>query len=309
MLWAGTDDGLVHVTQDDGKSWSNVTPSEVNGWYISKLEPSHHERNTAYVSIDAHRSDNMDAHLLVTTDGGKTWRSIVGDLPAGAALKVVREDLANPDVLYVGSETGVHVTIDRGRHWVRLNGESLPTVSADDLAIHPRERDLVVGTHGRSIYILDDAAPLSQLSPEVVQSELHLFDIRPSKPRFLLPHEGFWSDRMFRAANPPAGAIITYWLRDYTHEEVSLAIEDARGKPVRKLSGSSRPGLNRVVWDLQYEEYDRFHSPDEQYGQKEFVPAGSYTVTISVGKQKASKPLMVLPAPGSAAGTPAAGGE
>ncbi|HEY3242769.1 MAG TPA: hypothetical protein VGM03_05395 [Phycisphaerae bacterium] len=308
-LWAGSDDGLIHVTHDDGKTWSNVTPPEVNGWYITKIEPSHHERDAAYVSIDGHRNDHMDPHLLVTTDAGQTWRLIAGDLPPGATIKVVREDSTNPDVLYVGTETSVHVTIDRGQHWVRLNGESLPTVSAEDLAIHPRERDLVVGTHGRSIYILDDAAPLSQLTPEIVQSELHLFDVRPAKPRFLLPHEGFWSDRMFRAANPPPGAIITYWLRDYTSDEVNVMIEDARGKPVRKLSGSSRPGLNRVVWDLQFEEYDRFHSPDEQYGQKEFVPAGTYTVTVAFGKQKASKPVVVLEAPGSAAAMPAAGGE
>ena len=164
MIWAGTDDGLIHLTTDDGKTWSNVTPPEVNGLYVSKIEASHHERDTAYVAIDGHRNDDMEPHLIMTTDAGASWRSIVGDLPADGSVKVVREDHRNPKVLYAGTERAAYVTIDRGARWVKLNGESLPTVAIDDFLQHPREMDLVVGTHGRSIYVLDDASPLSQLT-------------------------------------------------------------------------------------------------------------------------------------------------
>ncbi|MFG0251342.1 MAG: WD40/YVTN/BNR-like repeat-containing protein, partial [Phycisphaerales bacterium JB038] len=161
FLWAGTDDGRIHVTTNDGETWTEVTPDEVGGLYVSKIEPSHHERDTAYIAIDGHRSDVFTPILLKTTDGGASWKSIAGDLPDGAPPKVVREDLRNPEVLYVGTERAVYLTIDGGEHWTKLNAGSLPTVAVDDLKVHPREHDLVAGTHGRSVWILDDATPLS----------------------------------------------------------------------------------------------------------------------------------------------------
>ncbi len=216
-LWAGTDDGRIHVTTNDGETWTDVTPAEVGGLYVSKIEPSHHHRDTAYVAIDGHRSDVFTPILLKTTDGGASWTSIAGDLPDGAPPKVVREDLRNPDVLYVGTERGIYVTIDGGGSggWVKLNAGSLPTVAVDDLKVHPREHDLVAGTHGRSVWILDDATPLSQLTDAVIQSPLHVFDPRPAKPRHFLYQSGLWGDQLFAAPNPPFGAILTYWLREY----------------------------------------------------------------------------------------------
>ncbi len=299
MLWAGTDDGLVHVTENDGKSWATVTPPETGGRYISRIEASHHDRKIAYVSVDGHRMDDMEPHLFKTSDGGKSWASIVSDLPAGAPVIVVREDRANASVLYAGTEVAAYLSIDGGTHWIKLNGESLPTVAVDDIQQHPREMDLVAGTHGRSIWVLDDAAPISQMTPRVLDSNLHLFSIADAKPRIFLPYEGFWTDRVFAAPNPPMGARITYWLRDYTGEDVSVAIENAEGRAVRKLSGGNRPGLNRVVWDLQPESFDRLPDPDADLGQKQFVPAGAYKVTVTSGKAKASGVVKVMEAPGS----------
>ncbi len=299
LIWAGSDDGLIHVTTDDGATWSDVTPVEVVGMYVSKIDPSHHERDTAYVAIDGHRSDDFKPRVLMTTDAGQSWQSIAGDLPDGHTVKVVREDHFNPNVLYVGTERAAFVSIDRGRHWVKMNGKSLPTVAVDDLVQHPRETDLIAGTHGRSIYVLDDASPLSGLSPEIVQSEFHLFDVRPAKPVLYLDYQGFWGDRMFKAKNPPLGARITYWIRDYTDEEITLTINDANDALVRKLTGTNRPGLNRVVWDLQREKHDQFDNPDSWLGQTHFVPAGDYTVNVSYGKRKAKGTITVLPAPGS----------
>ena len=308
MLWAGTDDGRVHVTTNAGgadrKGWTDVTPAEVGGRYISRIEPSHHRRDTAYVAVDGHRSDDREPHLLATDDAGRTWRSIAGDLPAGAPVLVVREDRANPSVLYAGTEVAAYVSIDAGLHWVRMNGGeagaegSLPTVAVDDIQIHPREKDLVVGTHGRSIFVLDDASPLSQLSPDVLAEELHLFTVAPARPRLFRPGGAAWSERMFKAANPPMGARITYWLRDHTDEKVSVSIADADGKPVRELGGSGRAGMNRVVWDLQPEETQRLPNRDADLGQKQFVPPGEYRVTVTCGKRKASAKVTVLEAPG-----------
>lgn len=296
-LWAGTDDGLIHVTSDDGMSWTNVTPPQVAGRYIAEIEPSHHARDTAYVAVDGHRSADFDPLLLATDDAGKTWRDITADLPKGWSAKVIREDRRNPDVLFVGTEQALWLSIDRGGHWVRLNGKTLPTVPIDDLVQHPREMDLIAGTHGRSVYVLDDATPLSQLTPAVLNSSLHLFDIPDAKPRVYLPCGGVWSHRMFRAKNPPMGAAITYWLREATVDEVKIAITDGSGTTIRKLNGTSRPGINRVVWDLQLEKHDRFENPEQWMGQTRFVPAGTYTATITLGDHKAAKRFTVLPSP------------
>lgn len=304
LIWAGTDDGLVHVTHDDGKTWGNVTPPQVGGRYISRIEASHHERDTAFVAIDGHRNNDFEPFLVMTADTGRTWTSITGAstddrLPSNDIVKVVREDLHNRNVLFVGTERAAFLSIDRGGHWVKLNGDSLPTVAVDDLAVHPRERDLVAGTHGRSIYILDDASPLSQLTTEVVRSDFHLFDVLPAKPRlFIEDRDGLWSDRMFRAKNPPMGARITYWIRDYSGEEVKLTITDSKGNTVRELKGTNRTGLNRVIWDLQYEKPDRFANPEAFMGQTQFVPADQYTVTVTCGKKSAKGAIEVLPAPG-----------
>ncbi|MCH8242222.1 MAG: hypothetical protein IH897_06385 [Planctomycetes bacterium] len=297
MIWAGTDDGLIHITTDDGNTWTNVTPDLVAGLYVSKIEPSRFERDTAYVAIDGHRSDRFAPLVLMTTDAGASWASITGDLPDGGTTKVVREDVKNGMVLYVGTERAAYVSIDRGGHWVKLNGKSLPTVAVDDLVHHPRELDLIAGTHGRSIYILDDASPLAQLTDDVLNADLHVFEIPDAKPRIYLPYGGIWSDRMFKAKNPAMGARISYWLRDYPGEEVKITITDEHDNTIRKLKGSNRPGINRVVWDLQYEKHDRYDNPESRMGQTRFVPPGEYTASIKVGDHKAKRKFTVLPSP------------
>lgn len=301
MLWAGTDDGLVHLTTNDGKTWTDVTPPQVKGLYISRIEPSRHDRDTAYTSVDGHRSDVFKPLLLMTTDAGKSWTQITGEgdgaLPDDEVIKVVREDRKNPDVLYVGTERTLFVSIDRGRNWVKLNAETLPTVAVDDIQQHPREMDLIAGTHGRSIYILDDATPVSQLTPEIVQSEFHVFECKEGKPRYYLPYEGLWGDQLFRAPNPPKGVQISYWLRDFSHEEVKVTIADASGNTVRALTGSAKPGINRVLWDLQPEKHDQFQTPDKGLGILHFVPPGEYKATVTFGKHSAEMSIKVLPPP------------
>ncbi len=312
VLWAGTDDGQVQVTCDDGATWTNVTPAAVKGFYISKIEPSHFDSKTAYLSVDGHRSDFFDPILLMTSDLGVTWSSIASDLPSGSLpstdvrsgeskegilggpVKVIREDLSNPRVLFCGTERAAFFSYDQGQHWIRLNGESLPTVAVDDLVIHPRERDLVAGTHGRSIWIMDDISPLSQMTEEVVQSQFHLFQPLSARPRYRMGYDGLWCDQMFIAQNPELGAAITYWVKSWSDKSVSISIKDEKGREVRHLDGGVRPGLNRVMWDLQGEAKERLPNPD---GLPTFVPPGKYTVEASLGKDSASVILEVLEAP------------
>lgn len=296
VLWAGTDDGRVHVTWDDGAAWTDVTPKQLGGLYVACLEASAADLKTAYAAIDGHRTDDFRPLILLTEDGGKSWREIQGDLPAGSPVRVVREAPGNRDVLFCGTEQAAYVTLDRGGRWLRLGGKTLPTVPVYDLVVHPRERDLVAATHGRSLWILDDAACFAALTPAAVDSPLVLVPPRPVTPR-LFGSRGYGGGaRVFRGANPPDGAIVTYWLRDPppAGEGISIKIENAAGLLVRTLAGPARPGLNRVVWDLQADEKQRFAGPE---GQTEFVPPGDYAVIASVGERSARATLSVKPAP------------
>ena len=283
---------MIHVSSDDGGEWTDVTPDEVDGLYISCIEPSAHDPDTAYVAVDGHRSDHFDPILLLTEDRGRSWTSILGDLPDGAPPETIREDPNNPSVLYIGTENAAYVTIDRGEHWIKLNGDTLPTVAVDDIAIQPREMDIVAGTHGRSIYVLDDASPLSQLTQEVLDSDFHLFNPLPARPVHRLMLEGLWGDDMFVAQNPPIGASITYWLNEHSPDPVSVTIADEHGRTLRTLTGPANAGLNRVTWDLLPEPNMQLDNP---HFLAEFVPPATYTVTVSSGENTASADLQVLP--------------
>ncbi len=295
VLWAGTDDGLIHLTTDAGAAWRDVTPPEVAGRYVAKLEPSRHDERTAYAAIDGHRSDSFEPLLLMTTDSGATWKNITGNLPPGAPAKSIREDLANSNLLYAGTEHACFVTIDRGAHWVKLGGDSLPTVPVDDLKIQPREMDLVAATHGRSIWVLDDLSALSQLTPEIVASSFHLFTPNPdsARPYYIGPHGGLWSDKMFIAPNPKRGIFISFWLSQFSPENAKITIKDSNDVTVRELKAPAAPGLNRVLWDLMREESQRLPNADDL---PEFVPPGKYTISASIGEDySATVEVEVLP--------------
>jgi photosystem II stability/assembly factor-like uncharacterized protein len=296
ILWSGSDDGLIHVTRDGGESWTNITPEDkVRGLYVSRIEASHTEPGTAYASIDGHRSNDMDPCILMTTDFGASWTDITGDLPKGWSVKVVREDLDNSQVLFCGTENAVYVTLDRGARWVKMNGKSLPTTPVDDIKQHPRTKDLILGTHGRSIWVLDDASFWSQLG-EAQESDAVLMDILPAKPRYFLTYGGLWTDQVFRAKNRPHGALFNYWLKDTLDEEVKITITNAKDLEVASITGSNRKGLNRAVWGLIPKEEQQL--PDDGRDLM-FVPfyvaPGTYTATLSAGKLKVKKTFEVLP--------------
>jgi photosystem II stability/assembly factor-like uncharacterized protein len=297
ILWAGTDDGNVHVTRDGGATWESATAGlpAPKGTYVSRIEASHFERGAAFVSLDGHRTGDNEPHVAETRDFGKTWRSISSDLPRGGPLKVVREDPANPDLLFVGTEFGVFVTLDRGGHWLPLRGKGFPAVVVHDIQIHPRDRDVVIGTHGRSVYVMDDITGLEQLTAENREKPLVLLAPRAATGFYLLERGGMWGDDELAHKNPPMGATLNYWLLAHDPDGATVTIRDARGAKVREIKGgSAASGLNRVVWDLKAEDEQRIDPLEaSMYGQFPFVAAGTYDVEVAVGKHKSSAKLVV----------------
>jgi photosystem II stability/assembly factor-like uncharacterized protein len=254
VVWVSTDDGNVQVTRDGGKTWSNtftnVPGLKPNAW-LATIEASNFEVGTAYVAADHHQDDDYSPLAYMTTDFGKTWKSIIGDLPASAAwVHVVREDKRNKNLIYIGTEMGVWASWNRGVNWSSLRGD-LPVVQVRDMQIHPRENDLILGTHGRGLYILDDLTALQQL-PEAAAAGSMLFDIRPTIRWHLWSKDGNQGQRTWTGENPPNGALISYYLKAEPRGAVDITISDANNRVIRRMNrASDLAGVNRVVWDLR----------------------------------------------------------
>jgi len=296
VIWAGTDDGNVQVTRDGGRTWTNVAPNlpglPPNLW-VSRLDASHFQAGRAYVAVDGHRSENFHPYLFVTEDFGQTWKPLAGGLPEGGPVKGLREDPVNPDLLFVGTEFGLFLSLDRGAHWMPMK-EGLPTVSVDDIQVHPREHDLILATHGRSLWVMDDISALEQLTQEKLQAEAVLFEPRPATEFYYGNSGGSLGAKLFKGKNPPFGALIHYYLKSAEPQAVKLTVEDARGRRVRELEASASPGINRAVWDLQGEPTESLSAgggggEGEGRAQPQYVPPGDYTVSLSYGDKPAGK--------------------
>ncbi len=280
VIYVGTDDGRVHITRDTGKTWTDLSdnlPGVSRLRWITRVECSHHDEATAYLTFDRHRNNDKKPYVFKTTDYGETWKSITADLPTNAPVHVIRESSKNPSVLFVGTEQAVFVSLDAGKAWQRLKA-GLPVVPMHDLVIHPRERDLVIGTHGRGVYVMD-IGPLEELTPKVLGEPAHLFSVRPAQA--FVPIKPEAKSKSYVAANPPVGATIHYWLKTAA-KDVTIAIEDANGKELAKLKGSTAAGTQRVLWNLR------------PAGEKsELVPPGEYTVRLAAGEKTLTRPLRV----------------
>jgi len=256
ILWAGTDDGNIQISRDGAATWTNVAknvPGIGELYHISRIEPSHFDAATAYLSVDGHRFDDWKPYVFVTRDYGATWSSIASNLPAVGNVNVIREDPKNKDLLFVGTEVGFFLSIDGGREWRKLM-TGLPTIRVDDILIHPRDNDVIIGTHGLGIYILDDITPLQQLTrSKVLYTETFLFDVRPGTQWFndLRLSRSTGGAKLFRGANPPAGTAISYYLKTEPTTDVKITISDYTGKVIRNINGTKEVGINRVQWNLR----------------------------------------------------------
>jgi hypothetical protein len=327
VLWAGTDDGLIQRTADGGRTWSDVTPSDLRSrpWAkVSLIDASHFDARTAYAAVNTFRLDDLRPHIYRTHDGGATWREIVAGIDSGAIVNVVREDPKRRGLLFAGSETQVWFSIDDGDNWqpLRLN---MPASSIRDLVI--KDDDLVVGTHGRSIWILDDITPLRQIDSATVRRDAVLF--RPQVATrwgwSLYPDTPLPPDEP-AGQNPPDGAIINYWLRTMSATPVTLEILDGGGSVVRRYASTDtaqppadvgnvpaywlRPtqvlaataGMHRFVWDLRHNPPPALtptyplsaivhDTPREPRGV--WVMPGTYTIRLTADGKSTTQPLVV----------------
>ncbi|GMV07689.1 MAG: hypothetical protein AMXMBFR53_39640 [Gemmatimonadota bacterium] len=253
VLYVGTDDGQVQVSRDDGRTWSNVT-SRVPGLpemaWINGIHPSKHADGRVYLVANNYRNDDYANYAWRSDDHGMSWTSVTGDLPAERVTRTLREDPRNPDVLWLGTEFGAFWSWDGGAHWVELGG-GLPTVAVNDLVIHPRDNDLVLGTHSRGIWILDQVNALQEMTPAIAAKASHLFSVEPAEQVRYRNERAHTGNMIFEGANPPAAAILDYWLRD-EGTEVTIAVLDARGEEVATVEGTTHRGINRAHWDLRH---------------------------------------------------------
>jgi photosystem II stability/assembly factor-like uncharacterized protein len=255
VIWAGTDDGNIQVSRDAGHTWTEVgrnIPGGTRNYYVSRVDASHADPATVYVSLDGHRSDDYRPHVYVSRDWGQTWTSISSNLPEYGNVNTVRQDPVNPSLLYAGTEFNFFVSLDEGQSWKQFNN-NLATARIDDVVVHPRDNDLVLATHARGIQVMDDITPLQQLTPEVINQEAYLFQPREAVrwKTDRTTNRSVTGDKHWEGQNAPPGTTIHYYLRQPASGNVTITITDLRtGETFREINGTNEAGMNCVRWNL-----------------------------------------------------------
>jgi len=278
VLYVGTDDGNVQVSLDGGGSWAEISdrmPGLPDAAWINGIEVSRFAAGRVYVTANNYRNDDNGNYLYRSDDFGRTWTDLTPDLPPRRVLRTLREDPRSPRTLYLGSEFGLFYSMDGGEHWVEMKA-GLPTAAFNDLVIHPRDNDLILATHGRGIWILDNINALQELTPETLGTPAYLFTPEPAEQIRYGSEKGHDGNMIFRGENPPPGALIDYWIKD-GGTEVSISILDSQGQEVAKLAGSGARGVNRVVWDLRH---SLAGGPGSRRIRGPLVVPGTYTVHL-----------------------------
>jgi hypothetical protein len=322
-IWAGTDDGLVHITMDGGKHWKNITPPELSSWSkVSQIDASHFDNVTAYIAVNRIRCDDQAPYIYKTTDAGKTWKKIVTGLP-NEPINTVREDAVKKGLLFAGSENAVYVSFDAGEHWQSLR-MNMPATSIRDLVI--KDDDIVVGTHGRSFWILDNISPLRQVQAATSVHDVVFF--KPQKAvrvRWNMNNDTPLPPEEPAGQNPPDGAAIDIVLKEDAKTPVVLEILDQAGKAIRRFSStdtfytippvniplywirpqqllSSKAGAQRFLWDMRYAPFNEspaypisavVHNTAPEFNTPWVMP-GMYKVRLSVNGQQYEQPLQVV---------------
>lgn len=300
LIWVGTDDGNLQITRDGGKHWTNVVknvPGLPPNTWVSSIEASHYEPGTAYVTFDGHRTGDMKSYVYKTTDFGKTWVSLTTPSIEGYC-HVIREDLVNPNLLFLGTEFGLFISIDGGKQWARI--KSIPKVAIRDIAIHPREHDLILATHGRGIMIIDDITALRSLTPEILNSRAAVLPSRPAIMRTPTYFQEFPGDDQFFGENMPEGAFITYYLKKrHIFGDLKLQILDSDGKVIKTLPTTKNRGINRVYWNMRLRPPKTGATPGLAFMIPEgpMVKEGTYTIKLIKNNNVFYGKLQLLPDP------------
>jgi photosystem II stability/assembly factor-like uncharacterized protein len=291
-IWAGSDDGLIHLTRDGGKTWNDVTPTAIQPWTrINIIEASSRDAATAYAAANRYQMDDFHPYIYRTHDYGKTWTLVASGIPEDTFVRTVRQDPAHPQLLFAGTETGVYVSFDDGDHWQSLQ-LNLPIVPVTDLTL--KDSDLVASTQGRAFWILDNITPLEQLTSGMETSAIHLFTVRPA---YLTGRGGRGGAR---GVAGPSGVIVDYYLGEAPTQPVTLEFQDAGGKPIKKFTSAAssggrgqaavtaEPGLNRFNWDMRYPDAHSIEGGTFFLGGSlrgpQAIP-GQYKLKLTVGDQ------------------------
>jgi photosystem II stability/assembly factor-like uncharacterized protein len=299
-IWVGTDDGNLQITRDGGKNWANVVgnvPGLPKASWVSWVEASRYDPATAYATFDRHTFGDMEPHVFKTADYGTTWTSLVG--PASGIrgyAHVIKEDTVKPDLLFLGTEFGLWVSLDGGKQWAQYKGRDFPNVAVRDVVVQPRDSDLVIATHGRGIWIIDDITPLRNLTPDVLAQQAVFLQGRPTQQR--LNAFGGWSEgnAAFSGPNPPDGAFLTYYQQKrHIYGRMKIEIFDPNGKLVDTVPASSRRGVTRVEWSMRLKapRVPPAASAAFEAAEGPRVLPGTYTVKMTRGRDVYTTQLVV----------------
>ncbi len=307
LIWVGTDDGRVHLTRSRGGYWEDVgrrIRGVPDGAWVSDIEPSKHHPGTAYVVFDDHRRGDWTPYVLRTENYGEDWKKVVEKDQVRGFVHTLEEDPTTPNLLFAGTEFGLWVSLDRGESWFQWTA-GLPSVPVRALVVHPRDQDLVIATHGRGIYLLDDIRPLQALAriPSLAEKPVYLFEMPPAYLRSAAAVDGyhFPGDAMFQGRTRPEGALLSYWVSEgAAADSAVIRILDGAGSVIRTFGGPARPGLNRVTWDLREDVPAAGEGGEGKSDSRLPIPEvlpGRYPVSVSVGEGESESTLEVLPDP------------
>jgi photosystem II stability/assembly factor-like uncharacterized protein len=304
VIWVGTDDGNVQVTQDGGKTWENVVkniPNLPKATWCSTIVAGNFDKGSAYATFDGHMMGDMKPYVYKTNDFGKTWTSLVSPTLKGY-LHVICQDPVNNNLLFLGSEFGLFISIDNGKQWAHLTN-AMPKVAVHDLKIHPREHDLIIATHGLGIQIIDDISSFRDLTPEILNAKAAVLSSRTSIMEIPSMSQEFPGDSTFHGENPASGASITYYLKKrHIFGSMNLEILDTNGKIIKTLPTTKNRGLNRIFWNMRLKRPKTANAPGLSFNitTGPMVPEGTYTVRLVKGKETYSGKLKLIPNPVSA---------